>query len=490
MTQPIEIRTSRQLFLDGHVIEWCDKLRRRVCPVVKHPHNPVIRPEEDWEPRGYITYGSILYDQEESIYKAWAWGSGPPNVPGMTAEGGRAVYYFVSDDGVQWERPCLDVVPDTNIVAAPDEEPAWPGYYELFGVSKDLNENDPARRYKMGFLYYLRDYRGFEEAPFHPGQLRALGVAFSSDGTHWSPLEKHVSLATMDGTTFWFYDEGRSRYVLYGRTKHIAPEVRARHGEDLFFQRNHWGRAVKRSESEDFVTWTPNEGELILAVDALDDPGDEIYGMSVFPYEGLYIGLVQIFHNYEDAVWLDVQLAVSRDSVHFQRLSDRTPFIPVGEVGAWDRFNNSPANSVPLRVDDELRFYYGGRSYAHGGAYKGPDRGLPDPSPFRAGVGLGSVKLDRFAAMEATFEGGRLRTKPLLFEGGQLHVNATVPFGRLEVQALDLTGEPLPDAHGIVEMTEGTGIAFPLSNLHRYAGQPVLLEFAIWNGQLYSFWVD
>ena len=33
-------------------------------------------------------------------------------------------------------------------------------------------------------------------------------------------------------------------------------------------------------------------------------------------------------------------LAVSRDGRRFERLSDRRPFIPVGQVGEWDRFNN------------------------------------------------------------------------------------------------------------------------------------------------------
>ena len=51
---------------------------------------------------------------------------------------------------------------------------------------------------------------------------------------------------------------------MYGRTRHVDPQVLARHGEDLFFQRQHSGRSVRRSESPDFMHWEPERGELVL----------------------------------------------------------------------------------------------------------------------------------------------------------------------------------------------------------------------------------
>ena len=498
MTEPIRIGTHRQLFLDGFLIEWREKMTRRVCPVAKCPENPVIRPEADWEPPGYIAYGSVLYDEEESCYKMWCHGVGEARVR-KEAEGfiQGGAYYFTSEDGVHWDRPKLDVISvegrPTNLVALPyyaGHEKRWGGFYELFGVSKDAADPNPDRRYKMGYLYLIRDYDGPGQDPFHHRQRRGLGVAFSPDGVHWSPMEDMVTQATCDGATHWFYDEGTGRYVLYGRTKQIAPEVRARYGEDLRFQRRHWGRAVRRAESEDFLHWTPDDGELVLAVDALDGPGEEIYSMGVFPYEGLYIGLVQMFYNYEDRVVLDVQLAVSRDSVHFERLSDRSPFIPVGGVGAWDRFNNSPANNPPIRVGDELRFYYGGRNYVHSGVYGGADDGKGMDLGLRAGVGFGSAKLDRFAALEATFDAGTLHTKPFLFEGGQLHVNAEVPFGRLEVALLDADGKPIEGMSAVVQGQDAVDISLSIDGLGALSGQPVRIEFTLHNGRLYAFWVE
>jgi hypothetical protein len=496
MNEPIHIGNQKQLFLDSFLIEWCDKVRRRVCPVTKRPENPVIRPVADWEPSGYIVYGSVLYDEEEEIYKAWCFGLGDARTSRQSREvisGG--VYYFTSKDGIHWARPELDVVTlegrPTNVVVLASHsqhEKRWPGFYELFGVSKNQSDPDPSRRYKMGYLYLIRDYHGPGEAQFHSGQRRGLGVAFSPDGIHWTPMDDAVTQATCDGATHWFYDEKRGCYILYGRTKHIAPEVRARYGEDRLFQRSHWGRAVNRAESEDFVHWMPDEGELVLAVDVLDGPGDEIYSMSVFPYEGIYIGLVQMFHNYYDSVYLDVQLAVSRDSVHFERLSDRSPFIPVGGVGTWDRFNNSLANNPPIRVGDELRFYYGGRNYLHSGLYKGPDGG-PATGGFRAGVGLGTIKLDRFAAMEATFDPGTLRTKPIVFEGKRLHLNANVKFGSIEVTLLNVAGNLIEGMHALIYGQDSVDIQVPME-IGKLSGEPKRLEFTIRNAQLYSFWVD
>jgi hypothetical protein len=285
-------------------------------------------------------------------------------------------------------------------------------------------------------------------------------------------------------------EPGTGRWVMFGRTKHIAPQVRLLHGERLFFQGHHSGRAVRRAESADFLEWTPEEGELVLAADALDGPGDEIYSMCVFPYQGLYIGLVQMFHNYPDRVWLDVQLAVSRDGRRFERLSDRTPFIPVGGVGAWDRFNHCPVNSPPQRVGDELRFYYSGRNYLHSGAHKGPDNGAGQGLRTLAGVGMGSVRLDRFAALESSFETGTLRTRPLMLQGRQLHVNAAVEFGQLDVALLDEQGEPIEGLKATVRGRDEADIPLCLPSLGSVAERPVRIEFTLANGRLFSFWVD
>jgi len=480
------------LFLDDYLIASRAGMSRRVCPVARHPSNPVIRPTEPWEPEGYITYGSVIYDAEERVYKAWCQGVGG-SLDELTKLPGGGIYHFISDDGIAWYKNLSNAVPIdgklSHLVSLwssgwPFEEK--PPYYEVFGAFKDEREPDPARRYKLGFLYLKRDYYGPGEHPRHKGQLRGLGVAFSPDGLHWEALEKPVTLATSDGATHWFRDPVTHNFVLYGRSRQITPEFQAKYENDPRFI-HHGGRAVRRAESPDFLHWEPADGQIVLSADTTDGPGDDIYGMNVFPYEGIYIGLVQVFHHYEERAWLDIQLAVSRDSIHFERLSDRAPFIPVGVIGAWDRFNNSLATNPPHRAGDELRFYYGGRNYVHSGACKGPDNGKGAGLSFRAGVGMGTVKLDRFCAMEASFDTGILQTKPLLLDGHRLHFNAEAPFGRIGITLIGAEGNEIESAM----MQEVDGIDLPVEmNLSGVAEEPVVLEFRVTNARLYAFWVE
>jgi len=494
MNPSIRIGRQHQLFLDDYLIASCEGVTRRVCPVAKHPANPVIRPTESWEPRGYITYGSVIYDAEERIYKAWCHSVvGAPTLENLPKLPGGGVFHFVSDDGIAWRKRLSNAVPvdgkPSHIVSL--WSPNWPveeraPFHEIFGAFKDEREPDPARRYKLGFLYLKFNYYGPGEHPRHPGQLRGLGVAFSPDGIHWEALENPVTLATSDGATHWFRDPVTGRFVMYGRGRHFSPEFLAKYEQDPRFA-NNAGRAVRRAESPDFLHWEPEDGQIVLSADTEDGPGDDIYGMNVFPYEGVYIGLVQVFHHYEERAWLEIQLAVSRDSIDFERLSDRTPFIPVGGIGAWDRFNNSLATNPPHRAGDELRFYYGGRNYVHGGACKALDNGKEQGILPLAGVGVGSIKADRFCGMEASFATGILRTKPLLLDGRRLHINAEAPFGRVGVALLRPDGTEI--AGTVVQ--EMDGIDLPLEmDLSGLEGQPVSIEFRIANARLFSFWVE
>ena len=101
------------------------------------------------------------------------------------------------------------------------------------------------------------------------------------------------------------------------------PEVVAAWSTNDWFKQWFSGRAVARVESADFLTWDftkPATAPVVMTADLQDKPGTEIYSMKVFPYEGVYVGLVQIFHATPEDGTLDVQLAVSHDTVHFTRV--------------------------------------------------------------------------------------------------------------------------------------------------------------------------
>lgn len=474
---PIPLDATRQLFLDDYLIATSENVTRQVHAVQKHAANPVLRATEPWEGEVAILYGSVLRDGDK--YRAWYYAAGN-------------VAYAESDDGLRWTKPRLGIIQvdgqDTNLVVGRSAAPGRPGFlpdfYEVFGVHRDDRDPDPSRRYKMGFLSLDRDYRGPREDPFHRGQRRGLGVAASPDGLHWKLLDGWATEAICDGGTHWTFDPKREKYLLYGRTKHVAPGLLEAWGENDWIRRYFWGRSVIRAESPDFLHWDvtdPGKAPVVMTADAHDPPGTEIYSMQVFPYESVYVGLVQVFHNQADACYLDLQLAVSRDSVHFTRVGDRRPFIPVGPVGSWDRFNNSVANNPPILVGDELRFYYGGRTYRHS-PYQGKDRGER-----AGGIGFGTIRRDRFVSLGASFDGGRIVTKPLKLQGGTLHLNAKADFGRIVVEAIGADGQTLARSKPICADGLDLPVAWEEGNLENVAG-PVALRITIQNALLFALW--
>ncbi|HOJ73818.1 MAG TPA: hypothetical protein PLQ89_09945 [Phycisphaerae bacterium] len=476
-SEPIVVGEQKQLFLDDYLIESMEGVERRVQTASKHPRNPVLWKTEPWESDVNILYGSVLLDNGK--FRMWY----------MAGEG---VGYAESDDGITWRKPRFDLVLDngrpTNRLFVKRDKflgpEHLPTFWEVFGVFKDERETDPARRYKMGFLSIIRPYSGPRPDPFHPTDRRGLGVAGSPDGIHWTLIDPFATEAICDGATHWMVDPASGNYLLYGRTKKTLPEVESAWSAYDWYDEWHSGRAVARVESRDFLKWDytdPATAPVVLTADIQDMPGTEIYSMHVFPYEGIYIGLVQTYLARPDASWLDVQLAVSRDSVHFTRVGDRSPFIPLGPVGSWDRFNHSLANNPPIEVGDELRFYYGGRTYRHT-PYAGPDKG-----PRRGGIGVASIKRDRFVSLEASFSGGTILTKPLVLTGSTLHLNAKADFGTIDIDALDLEGNLVAKADPV----SAEGLDLPVRWRQGRLPEtrtPLRLRITLENAYLFALW--
>jgi hypothetical protein len=279
------------------------------------------------------------------------------------------------------------------------------------------------------------------------------------------------------------YDPAREKYVLYGRTLQVRPELVAAWQTNDWFKQWFSGRAVARVESADFCRWDftkPGTAPVVLAADLQDKPVTEIYSMKVFPYESLYIGLVQVFHANPSDPTLDVQLAVSRDTLHFTRVADRSPFLTLGPVGSWDRFNLSLANNDPIVVGDELRFYYGGRLYRHS-PYAGPDPGVE-----KGGIGFATLQRDRFVALEASFDGGEIVTQLMELTGTTLHLNAQASFGEINVELLDANDRSLAKSKPIQRDALDIPVEWTAPALNPL--EPVKLRFNLKNARLFALW--
>ena len=468
----ISIGKHRQLFVDDFLIAEADNITRRLCPVMKSPQNPILRPDRPWEGRTTVPQGTVIYDDQERIYKMW--------YTTDIQSKGKGLAYAVSKDGLHWDKPEMDIVlkdnARTNLVI-----PALRfGYmYQPYFVVKDLAESDPRRRYKLAFLSIQRNVTEHETAT-HPGTRRGLGIAFSPDGLRWTKARDFASDDIIDISHIMVDPYQGNEFVIYGRTLKILPMIRKAWGHYDWFEKVYNGRAVIRSVSVDFLEWAP--AEFIMGPDLKDPPSTQIYSMNVFPYEGIYLGLVQRYISKPGIGTLDIQLAVSRDGLHFER-PFREPFFPLGEIGTWDRFMLHSMSGPPLVRKNELHFYYGGRNSRHR-----PTKVADAADPPEGNIGLATILRDRFVAVEASFDGGMLTTKPLRFEGSTLRVNCNTSFGKLCIRILDRDGIRIDGYEATIEGIDSVEQPVRFRKSLRDLGkQAVRVEFALSNAQLYSF---
>ena len=99
----IDIGSAKQLFVDDYLIESMTNTRQIMNPAEKAENNPVVRPEHPWEGNCVITWGSVLFDAEEKLFKVWyeAYKKFPRHGDGTI------VCYATSKDGLRWEKPKL-----------------------------------------------------------------------------------------------------------------------------------------------------------------------------------------------------------------------------------------------------------------------------------------------------------------------------------------------------------------------------------------------
>ena len=472
----------------------------------KNLGNPIITSHD---PQAQPTlYGSVIYNPENG-YRIWY----STRVDGVKR---MFVFHQKSDDGIHWEKPSYDLIKingkSSHAVFGTDTAPHMT---ELSTVLYDPHDKDPDRRYKLLFKHrepglpspfkeiimqpyqqLLEDLRSrgmhdlvetyhrvISDALFLPTQRRAMGTTFSSDGIHWNQVNP-LAIPQIGDISHLTWDSRRNRYLILARDFYLPEDVHEKFKHQEWYRKIFWGRAVRLYESEDFNHWEARD--IVMHADLEDLPGDEIYSMAVFPYEGLYLGLVQIYHAYPGNNTVEIQLAVSRDCLQWKRLGNRQTFITLGGIGQWDRFNNSVA-SAPVLLDDEIRFYYSGRSYRHK-PYAEDDSG-----PLRSAIGFASIKRDRFVGCGASFDGGAITTKPMLIKGANLRLNAASAHGSIIVSILDQNGQPIEGMISKPVQMDSLNIPVqwpkPNENLERLTlDKPIMLRFELKNAKLYSFW--
>jgi len=460
------LKDAPQLFVDLEQVETLENIRRVFHAAEKHPHNPVLRKVKPWEnDRG--TWGSVIYDEQERVFKAWYGGKSGRKVafrPGSLAESW-VLCYATSSDGVHWDRPALGLhevlgTRENNVVVADDHHNGL-GHWE--STLKDPLDTNPRRRYKaLGWSSYDWD-----------GPLSGIYSMTSPDGLRWTHTPEPV---------FHFHPrKGTNDLGPVGDAQSLMIDTLRRVYVACLRSSPHRAQSV----SQDFVTWTPPRVQLRA------QPGEianTVYNHMGFVYGDRYLGLLTYFARDPKDPLVTVRLLTSRDGETWQRPDTGKPLIDVGAIGEWDRFLIMLTGAPPIRFGDKLYVYYRGMAGRHK-----PYEGKDEPFNQGGGFGLATLRLDGFASLDASYDGGRITTKPFRTQGRQLRVNAKAEAGRLRVEVLDDSGQALPGfGRDDCRVMQVDRVDEPIgwkanASLDSLKNRPIQLRFHLENVRLYSY---
>ena len=474
---PFDVGSKVQLFVDGLLVRKAERVSFNLHQAQKHPGNPLLKADRDWEGWWVQLYGNVLVDKTERVFKMWYLAEGSRCFPSC------ATLYAASTDGIYWEKPNVGTVACTGH----KRHNAVLDGCHLASVIQDNQDSDPSLRYKM-ICWRQTEPRGYH-------------TFISPDGLQWRQLSTTPIHPGGDVIT-GYYDEKRKLYVAFAKRSTVFRNLKRR-SFDLItsddFERWSEPKLAWLSDLQDDVGSLRRIEEVRSLLDVPDNPTKmrtEFYGIGVYPHESCTLAFPWIFTiNNNDRYAsqegpMEVQLASSRDLEHWDR-KFRIPCVPLGEVGEWD-CGMIRTQSRALRVGDEVWLYYGGFNFTHGHPVlyepKHPGRG----TKFTASIGLAKWELDRFVSADGRAEGGTLTTVPIVFSGDRLEINArTRRDGVIQVEILDAAGRKI----------EETGISDPISGDElrqtvTWRGQPkvgffkkrsISLRFHLKSAELYSF---
>lgn len=421
------------LLVDEHHILYRSGTHRVFHPLKRHPGNPLIKgKDKPWEVA--IAFNTVHRDAATGRYQMWYQTYAGPVARDKTRS--CTVAYAESVDGITWTKPELELfdfndTKRTNIVLI-----ANGGKSDRYGASVIFDPRDPdlARRYKMAYFDF--SYDGGHEYP-------GLSVAFSPDGIHWKKHPKAPLLRAAYGElgdVLPFQDEADTRpwscplaladateamldpehdvFAIYGKMWIDGPEAKM------------YGKhAACRTVSKDFINW--ERPSLVMTPDDQDPASVEFHTTPVFYHSGCFFAAPQILNRADRGGTMDVELALSRDGVHFTRPFRDTFWLPKSKGNQFDS-GTVLTNATPVVLDDEIRFYYGGYSMGATGA---------DDTKQISGIGLATMPRDRFAGVRPTEKIGQITLKPIDLAGcSSIHVNADASRGSVRVSLLDENG--------------------------------------------------
>jgi len=471
-----------QLFVDDGAIVQSSGLQRTLHQPAKDNggNTPLIAARAGTT---LLAYGSIVRDTRLNRYVMFV-----QEFPS------RQMYRLTSADGLAWQPNTHAELEKVSLDLAfgplPKEARGRPGI-DLFSCYYDTND-------------LARPYKGWVWAANVGNEWEGIWYVDSADGLRWQKGRQILSgfagegdpscrAITQDGRTLYgpgdvtlfAHDPAGKR--LLGLFKFYSPrDVTPGYGSRA--------RAYAFLDGLDrpFDIRKLERIQLMPAMAARngDAPADEYYASTAWRYESLWLGGLKIFHGRDDYPWSAagcafLKLVVSRDGLDWHKVpfTNNTGVAEVfiangaegGNAGANDGGYISEFSQGPLRVGDELIYYYSASSY---GKNATKDRRITGGGIFRA-----RLRQDGFVSVD----NGTLTTPLLEAPPQELMLNAVGP---VTVQVLGAFGKT-PPSSTVTGDSVRHQVRFNGKSLGKVAPRgPFRLRFEVSPpGQLYSFTV-
>jgi len=297
---------------------------------------------------------------------------------------GAGFLYAESEDGIKWYKPNLNITEWKGSKANNLLENSG----MTTGVYLDEATTDPSQRYKIS-----------------TGTNGAGGIATSPDGLTWTnnkDLEK-MTHARWDTPKNTVWDPINKQWIIYVRSQPTEAGLEA---GSMRIQ------SFTHSLTDDFMgDWAPATPTGLNT--SLNYEPD---GLVVWPYEGIYIGIGNVFNPSSTIApsgaavgQVNTVLGWSADGRRWKWLKPNDSFMPLGKAGDFDACGTFGAKQDPLRTganNDTLRFYYTGCN----GPFFG-SRGCA--------LGMAHIQRDGWAG----YSGGNVMTAPARIISGELKVS-------------------------------------------------------------------
>jgi hypothetical protein len=450
--KPIEIGSSRQLFLNDSLFANQDGLKLTLHPPVLR--ETAVKCDRPWEKK-MLHFSCVI--PEGNRFRMW-YGVYDGDLTKNAATDVNWWCYAESNDGINWEKPNLGLV-------------TWQG-------SRDNNIIFPTEGIKGANASVLLDHKAPADERYKMiTRSRQIHGYVSADGLRWRPVQPDplISDGPVDSFNVLLWDDERQRYVIYLRGTDKSVPGSFKGGR----------RAIRRSESADFHNWS--KPEFVVTADANDPTSLNFYTNAAVKYDRAphtYLMFPMIYYPERSYPGTplpglsDIQFAASRDGINWERRF-RQPFIKPGlDERNWVDRNPIMGLGMIETGPGEISMYYSD-------LYRSPETRLR----------RGTLRTDGFVSVEGPYSGwGEFTTKALTFAGKRLEMNySTSGGGALMVELQDESGkaqpgftlEDCPEIYGdkiagVVRWKRGDDVG-------SLAGKPGRLRVRLRDAHLYAF---